>query len=46
MEEAGRCDRLEFSEDKDRDDVEDDELGSEVESDGDDNSLNLKKSYL
>ena len=40
MEEAVRRDRLEFSEDEDSDDVEDDESGSEVESDGDDNSLN------
>jgi hypothetical protein len=35
MEEAGRRNRLEFSEDEDSDDVEDDESGSEVESDGD-----------
>ncbi len=34
MEEAGRWDRLDFSEDEDSDDVEDDESGSEVESDG------------
>jgi hypothetical protein len=40
MEEAGRRDRLEFSKDKDSNDVEDNELGSKVESDGDDNSLN------
>jgi hypothetical protein len=35
MEEAGRCDRLDFSEDEDSDDEEDDKSGSEVESDGD-----------
>ena len=40
MEEAVRRNRLEFSEDEDSDDVEDDESGSEVESDGNDNSLN------
>ena len=40
VEEAVRCDRLEFSKDKDSNDVEDDESGSKVESDGNDNSLN------
>ena len=40
VEEAGRCVRLEFSKDEDSNDIEDDESGSEVESDGDDNSLN------
>ena len=45
MEEAGRRNRLKFSEDEDSNDVEDDKSGSEMESDGDDNSLN-KKSYL
>ena len=40
VEEAGRCVRLEFSKDKDSNDVEDDESASEVKSDGDDNSLN------
>ncbi len=34
MEEAGRQDRLDFSKDKDSNDVEDDESGSKVESDG------------
>ena len=40
MEEAGRRDRLEFSQEKDIDDVEDKKSGSKVvESDGNDNSL-------
>ncbi len=45
MEEAGRRNRLKFSEDEDSNDVEDDKSGSEVESDGNDNSLN-KESYI
>jgi len=40
MEEAGRRNRLEFSKDENSNDVEDNELGSKVESDGNDNSLN------
>ena len=42
IEGAGRHNRLEFNEDKDKDsdEVKDDESGSEVESDGNDNSLN------
>ena len=42
MEEAVRRDRLELSEDEDSDDVEDDESGIKVESDGDDDSLTKK----
>ena len=46
VEEVGRCVRLEFSKGEDSNDVADDESGSEVESDGDDNSLNSKKHIL
>ena len=40
MEEAGRCNRLEFNKDEDSDNVEDDESGSKVESNGNYDSLN------
>jgi hypothetical protein len=40
MEEAGRCNRLEFNKDEDSDNVEADESGSKVESNGNYDSLN------